>query len=285
MRNAFDQRPIFYRPLGDLSVHPALRTMPRLSKEDPRYGAMRTAWQESGVLPPLFVTAEGRIADGRHRYWFARDMRLEAVPVIEVDEDEVPLVIVNGLAGRNHTSKGQRAYLAVPYLQSAFEAAQRRRLEVLKNGSKTTLPPVTSVDDLAEKLGVGRDLLFQARRLHDAFEQDPKLREEIEPLILAEESPIGLGAALAGIAGRKATQGKARPPARNSALHKFTFAWSGLAKTGNGWERWNDEERDQATEAIRKSVGQLPDEALNAVAAAVRNTLRERKSAGIDPAN
>ncbi len=279
MKPHWTQRPIVYRPTADLSVHKAIASMPRLAADDPRYDAMRGAWLESGILQPLYVTEAGKIIDGRHRWWFARDMELPEVPCIEVDETEISTVVMAAIAGRNHLTKGQRAYLSYPYLQDAWEAAQRRRMEVLKSGAnRGMLPKVASVEDLAEQIGVSVDLMNQARRLHDLLSKTPGLRETWEPRILDAEEPIGLGAAIAGIAGEGATKGKPKPAPRNSALRNFEVSWENLIRPASHWDRWSEEERDQASAAIRSSLAQVPPAALDAIAAAIRAAKAHHKA-------
>lgn len=284
MKAHFTNRQVQYRPTAELAIHKAIAGMPRLDPEDPRYDAMRGAWMESGILPPLYVTAAGKIVDGRHRWWFAKDMRLAEVPVIEVDEDEVATVVMAGISGRNHLSKGQRAYLSFPYLQDAWEAAQRRRIEALKAGSNTGAlsTKVASLEELAERLGCGRDLMFQAKRLHELFGKIPALKDTWEPRILHPEEPVGLGAAIAGIAGQNASKGKPRPPARNSALRNFTVGWENLIRPASHWDRWNEEERELAVHTIRETLGKIPTPALDAIAAAVRIAKAKHKAASDD---
>jgi len=78
----FSSNPIVLRDPRELSIHPALKAMPRLAKDDPRYDAMRNAWRTAGMIDPLYVTAAGEICDGRHRWWFAKDMQLKTVPTM-----------------------------------------------------------------------------------------------------------------------------------------------------------------------------------------------------------
>lgn len=283
MKAHFTNRQVQYRPTAELAIHKAIAGMPRLDPEDPRYDAMRGAWMESGILPPLYVTAAGKIVDGRHRWWFAKDMKLAEVPVIEVDEDEVSTVIMAAIAGRNHLTKGQRAYLSFPYLLDAWEAAQRRRMEILTSGiNRGLLPKVPTVEDLSEQLGVSEDLLKQARRLHEAFGKVPGLQATWEPRILDAEEPIGLGAALAGIAGETSTKGKPKPPTRNTAIRNFSVGLENLIRPVSHWDRWNEEERDLAVESIRHTIFQFPPAALDAVAAAVRAAKAKHKAASDD---
>ena len=266
------------RSLIELTIHPAIAGMPRLAQDDPRYLVMKATWAETGFIPPICVTEAGQIVDGRHRYWFARDMAMSTIPVVEVSSHEVASIVISGICGKNHTSKGQRAYLAVPYLQDAFQEVQARRLALLSSGGKQRLTAIQDADVLSERLGVSRELLNHARRLHAAFEKHPALRAEFEPRILAAEDPIGLGAALAGIAGKQSTENKPRGETRRTALHNWGVAWHNVCAAANrGWLRWTDEEKSEASETLAREITQLPDEALEKTAEAARAELKARK--------
>lgn len=279
------KRTITYRPLEGLTIHPAIKSDPRLAPNDPRYVAMQNAWRESGVLPPILVTPDGQIVDGRHRFWFAQKEELEEAPCVEVTEEEVPMVILQGLAGRNHVTKGQRAYLAAPRLEQAFEAAQQRRIQILQTAGKAKLPVIPNVEELAERLGIGRELLNQARRIHAAF-ADGKvgnaLRKQWEPQILDGEEPIGLGAVLQGIGGARATKGKDKKPARNSALNNFIVGWKNLTRPAAHWSKWSEIEREQVDQGIRTALLKLPPEVLTVINAAVRAARKAQVEADVE---
>lgn len=286
MSKPLHKRPVQFRALAELTIHPAIAEDPRLAPKDPRYLAMQAAWDDQGGCPPIYATAGGQIVDGRHRYWWLQKIEADEAPVIEVTEDEVPTVILGALAGRNHTTKGQRAYLAVPKLDAAFKAAQDRRVAILNSGGKAKLPVIPTPDDLAERLGVGRELLYQAKRLHEVFAEGKEgkaLRKEWEPKILDGEEPLGLGAALQGIGGQRSTKGAPKKPARNSALRNFIVGWKNLSKPAAHWEKWDDETRELAVDGLRDAVAKLPEPVLDAVAAAVRAA--RKAAAQANPAN
>jgi hypothetical protein len=282
MSKPLHKRPVQLRALDTLTIHPAIADDPRLAPKDPRYLAMQAAWDEQGGCPAIYATADGQIVDGRHRFWWLQKTEADEAPVIEVTEDEVPIAILGALAGRNHTTKGQRAYLAAPKLKAAFEAANARRIAILSSGGKAKLPVIPSTDDLAERLGFGRELLNQARRLHELFadgKEGKALRKEWEPKILDGEEPLGLGAALQGIGGQRSTKGAPKKPARNSALRNFIVGWKNLSKPASAWDKWDDETRELAVDGLRDAVAKLPEPVLEAVVAAVRVARKERAKA------
>lgn len=269
-----------YRPTEDLTIHPATKDDPRLAKDDPRYLAMQNAWREAGTVAPLTITGRGEVVDGRHRLWFAQAEGILELPCIEVDDAEVPQAILSALAGRNHITKGQRAYLAVPKLAAAFRAAQERRASILISGGKARLPAVGKMEELAEQLGLGKSLLKQAKQIHALFAKEPKLRKEWEPKILADEDPVGLGAAIAGIGSQlsphKAT-GEQLKAARNSHFAHIRSWCTVHAKTMSAWVKLKPEEKDEAAALLGKAVGTWPDEVLDTMAAAIRVARKNRK--------
>lgn len=87
-------------------------------------------------------------------------------------------------------------------------------------------------------------------------------------------SPIGLGAALAGIAGQAASRGVT--PARNSALRKWECAWHNLKRPAAAWDGWTAEERDYASATVQAVVTALPDPLLDVLRDALRTARRQR---------
>lgn len=284
-KTALSKRPLIHRPLKELTIHAAIADDPRMAPKDPRYVAMKTAWSEQGGCPPIYVTASGAIVDGRHRYWWLVDADEDTAPCIEVSEDEVFTIILGAIAGRNHQTQGQRAYFAAAKLGPALEAAKVRRDEQLRTGGKVKLAPLPTADEFAEQLHLGRNLLFQARRLHEVFadgKPGAKLRKEWEPKILDAEDPVGLGAALAGIAGASATKGKGKPD-RNSALNNWEAGWKNLVNPAKKFASWDEEQRDYAAESLRKTLTKLPGEVLELVIASARAAKKAVDAASATP--
>jgi hypothetical protein len=295
------RRPVQFRPIGEFSIHPAIASDPRLSAKDPRYLAMQAAWTEQDGCPPVYATKDGQIVDGRHRFWWLQQMEADAVPWIEVGEDEVPQVILGALQGRNHITKGQRAYLAAPKLDGAFKAAQARRMAILQSGGRCKLPQLPSVEALAEKLGISHEFLRQARRIHEAFAAHPArmdfsgdgggkkkltLREYFEPRILDAEEPMGLGVALAGIGSKvspsSAGSGARSVAARNSHLARTVHWWKSAKSTGDRWQKLKPEERDTVSDFVRDAVTHWPEDLVEVVTAAVRAARRAKAKEAAD---
>jgi hypothetical protein len=299
--------------LGDLSIHPLLTDAPRLAKKDPRYLGMKSSWEESGVIPPILVTPDLEIVDGRHRYWFAQDQNMETVTALVIDPNQVPSIILGAIGGRNHLSKAQMAYLAAPLLAAALEQCRERRLRVLKSGGKTKLPEIATPEELAERIGVNPEYLRQAAKIHEAFANettwdfsnppaeaaallldnpnDPEItaggrkkrkltfRAYFEPRILDAEHPLSLGDVLKGIGyflsgAPEKTAGKA--PTRNSHLHMFVAGFKNFAKTAIRWDKLSPEDKDAADLTVEKALKKMPAELLENLALRARKELQQR---------
>lgn len=264
-------------PTNQIHEHKLVKSLPRWADDDDRLVRLAADIAEHGIIEPLKVTARGELVDGRHRWRAARRLKLPVVPVIEVADDQVVAVILSTISHRRHYTKGQRAYLSVPLLAPAIAEAEARRLTALKSGKPTKAAYGLTIDDLAVQVGVSRELLDHARRLHQTWLDHPELREQFEPLILDPDGGIGLGAALAGIAGKLKSTGQSPRVDRNSHLHKFTAGLSGLRRAAAGWDDWAPEVRDFAAEHVRKTVRAFPDDLLAVMGATLRAERRDRQ--------
>lgn len=216
---------------------------------------------------------EFEIEDGRHRFWAAEIAGLHHV---EADLAVMPFaeLAVRSLCERLHMTKGARAYLVWPLLAPQIEANKEARKANLIPGAKQrkekgealesglnqlsredTLSEVAnseipeavgkSLVKLAADYGIEKTLLDQARRVHEIFARRGDLKAENEPLILAGD--LGMGAFLAGIAGREATEGKKRQDADPLTLLQRGF--KDLTVRFAKWDTFPDTLRSQAANA------------------------------------
>jgi hypothetical protein len=183
---------------------------------------------DDGVITPLLVQMDGEtdpatghqmadIVDGRHR--FAAYLETECIgrhslPCV-VTERPVNEIIIRTLVERRHSSKGTRAYLVWPLIAPMVKGRGQPKKEF------PTESGILSTEQLAERYGFSFDLFDQARRLHGIFASRKDLKADLEPGILSGE--IGLGAALAGIAGKTATEGASREDAPHRVLLERGF--------------------------------------------------------------
>lgn len=252
-----NQSAVLVREVSSLTIHPILDQLPMIPEGDPRWRELCATWDQVGFPSPLVVTRSGWIVDGRHRRRFALARGWQTVPVVEVEDSQILDTVIASMDGRVHLTKGQRAYLSFPFLQASLERVSIR----LHDSSGKIRPAAFTVESLAEARGFKRDLIFQARRLREYFAEadragNPSLREEWEPKILREEDPIGLGAAIAGIAGEAAKNIVIGFP-RNSTLHKLQSGLTALAAVSDRWDSMSEQDREAALSLWCETIERL----------------------------
>lgn len=193
----------------DLRPHPRIKDFPRWQRDDPHWLGFVDDIRENGVQHALLITHGNIVVDGETRRQGAIAAGLEDVPVEFVDENQVYTVIMRELAHRRNLTKGATAYVAVStgLLDRIFEEAQERQTARLKKGQISVVDSIDNgtLDRIASELGLCRDLIFQARKVAKIFAEDDAYRIDLEPKVKAGE--VGLGAVIAGYAGRKTTAG------------------------------------------------------------------------------
>lgn len=260
--------------IKELSIHPAVCDAWELPESDARFAALVEDIREHGILEPLRITTAGEVVDGRHRLRAARQLKLDEVPCAVLHTGLDPAgIAISSLANRRHvSSKGQLAYAAYPLFARHHEELRRANRANPREASQAG-----TIEDIVGKLGIGREIFKQAARLHDAFAKDAGLKDRWEPLIMAADDPIGLGAALAGIAGQQASTDQT--PKRNSHLARWVSAWSHVARPAQAWDRWDEVQRAKAGEAVSAAIEALPDPLLDVVTTALRTARRSRSGA------
>lgn len=280
---------IEYRDPADLHPHAATKHLHMLGDQDPRFLALVVSIERGGFDgdKPITIDEHGRILDGRHRWRAARRLGLAQVPCIVRHTDEAATVILNSIVARKHFTKGALAFEVYPLFKQAHDAALRRHLEMLKSGRGTISDSVGNgrkVEDFAEQIGVSRDLFDQAAKVHKIFESDPDYAAEMLPRIYAEpvggekesSRPVGLGAVIAGYAGRNATKDQPKRP-EASQLELFSES---IASTFHRWARIEDV--GAVRPALREIVTHLREEELEKLTALVdelRAAIKARKGA------
>lgn len=265
------------RPLCDLRPHPLLAAVPVLDDDSPEFRRLVDSVREHGLIDPLKITACGQIVDGRHRARALRQIDADASAwcLVVPDERAAELALETLTARRHLVTKGQLAYVAFPLIAPAYEGLRARHSDRLRTGISGTGHELT-VADLAAQVGVSEDEFARAAKLHRIFTERPGLRDEWEPKIMCSESPVGLGAVIAGIAGAAATRGTPRGPTRNTALARWDVSWTELGRHARSWERWTSEQRDHAAAQVRDTVATLPDPLLDVLRDALRAARRAR---------
>jgi len=274
----------------ELRIHPVLSALPELGKDDPLFVSLVENVRDNGVEIPLVCIEPDLIVDGRERWKAAKRLRLQEVPVVFHRRNEPASVVVSSLT-RKHYSKGALAYVMFPLLPRAFEESRNRRLANLRRGAavpeSALSAPSGTFEDLAERLGVCRRLLFQAKEVRAEFDRDKsryEFQDEGEPMTLKEYyeprllwgrgtsdecRAMGLGAILAGISGLRATGGKHRPDPKQ--LELFESAFETLRVRFSYWNKFATEEKSKCREVIRSTVAAMPQDLRDELAAAIKS--------------
>lgn len=221
-----NHQPLIDPCLDGIRPHACLKHIPLWPDNGPRMMALRTELQTTaGLCPPIQMTAKHEIvdADSRERWRAAKMLQLPGIPVAIVPEGEAYTTSLSTLIHRRHLTKSALAYLAFPALLPALTESSERRLENLKNLNVSRKAPAAPIghtmEDLAGNLGIDKNLLKEARRVHEIFAADPAYKAQMEPRLLAEpiggeheqNRPVGLGAIIAGYRGKQETEDKPRP--------------------------------------------------------------------------
>ena len=236
MNTKIEQRnPMELKPL------PIVKGMVRWAQDSKEFEAFKTDIRENGIKEPLLITVDGQVIDGWTRCLAARAWELETVSCVVVPPDEVKETVLRKLILRRNLNKGQQAYTIEPFLQDVKDEKRRRRLQNLAKGQQTPeeVLSLAKTESWVEICGFSAELLKQATWLHKTFKDYPEMRDEWEPKILSMDSPIGLGAAKAGITQQlEAVENGRKFDPRNSQqldLFKNTF----VRDFSNRFEYWN----------------------------------------------
>jgi ParB-like chromosome segregation protein Spo0J len=289
-----NQQAVEMRPTKSLKIHRLIADQAQLADDDAEFGRIVDLIRENGIEFPLKITADGEIADGRHRWRAAKRLKLPEVPCEVVADDEVAGIALRSLIGRRHYSPSQLAYVSFPLLKPAFAEAERRRLAGLKNAGialvahsvrneekKGSDSAVKSADEWASELAISLRVLQQAREVHELFSDATKrsitdrdgvsadevtFKEFFEPRLLRSEDPYGLGGVLTAIKQihdleRKAAAGKAhgggKPKAVEKQLELFAETLTDEVKRWEYWRKWDAETRNAHWTRVRTTAERL----------------------------
>jgi hypothetical protein len=292
------------RNIDDLEIHPALRTQPRLSDDELLTWRKSMKRRGESATPPIYVTADDKIVDGRHRYWCSKKLGWKTIPVQVVKEDEIFAIIFESLVNRRHYSKGQLAYVAAPMVEGVFSESKKR---MLAGGAQSGAAQETP-ESIAAGMGISYRVLAQAQEIHQFFENDKTkrnltdrdevteknvtLKEFFEPRILLVEDPeaprtraYGLGAVLAGIkqvlsveqrnvSGRG--HGGGRPDRVEKQLALFIESLHGVENKFTYWAKWDEETRGEAVKVLNPMLEKMPPDLLVEFSKAIKLEQKRR---------
>ena len=290
-------------PTTELTLHAAASRLPRMADDAPEFAALLIHIAEHGITEPIKVN-QFRVVVGVDTWEAAKQLGIKSVPCVEIGPDEIFGHLSAALTARKHYTKGQIAYLALPLLEPLMDAARRRQLAALKQGSKGSNPRsalnalrengnpalakfamAKTAEQLAEALGISRRLFFFAAAIHRDFAADPSLRARFEPAILEQGedgAPTGLGAVVAGIAGHKATKGIT--PHQQPELQLWgdkVSKWFDPRKWA-GWDKITPETQQAVAEKFASELlAATPPEVIEHIELAVAQRLGVRKPANL----
>lgn len=256
-----------------LGVHPGIRHDPEWADDDPRFLELCRSMQEHGVIEPFIVDEKKRVMSGRTRRRAAVRIGLKLVPTVRRPEAEVHAIAIHTNKHRRHLTPSQMAFELYPHIAAEYELAVKRRTANLKAAGTSYEGPKApkTVEDLAEEIGVSRDTLIQARKVHELLDADTKPRkwgdEENEMTarqyftkrIMAADDGIGLGSVINGLAGKAATDEKQRTDRKPADLIAQAIAQLSHRLTLERWAKLAEREQAKAAESFSAFACQLPD--------------------------
>jgi hypothetical protein len=277
-----------------LAIHPLCRDLPMLDKESPEWAALVNDIRDRGIDVPIIVDAQNRVVDGRHRLAAAKALKLKSVPLVSSGDERAEDVIIAGIFHRRHLSKSAQIYLAYPLIQSSLKESKDSRSTHIKPTAAGCVPSNKTADALAARYGVGRNLVFEAAKVHKLFEESDRkrdaylqsvgpdqaaeapanLRAEWEERIMSGD--IALGACVAGIAGAAKTKGKKRMAIDRPRL--FASAWKSVQAQGHHWDKLTEEERDEARQVLIGAVAALPPDIRRILAKAIATAEKDQET-------
>ena len=215
-------------PFEDLRVYEPRWVWPPSFEHTGQYVRMRQSIKDSGIFHPLLILSDGRIVDGRHRYFCAKELRLGSVPARVIDVP-LPLGDMDQLAieewavydtiARRQLTKSQATEMLYDLLRGRNEVQSRLvSLANLKRGKdKGDIrhdPSHPTVKELAARAGKSHRSVERAITVarHAPPEIQAQLRGGALTLGGAERA---MKAALASANG--AGEGAAAPASRQAA--------------------------------------------------------------------
>ena len=302
-------KPILTDPT-ELRPHSILAHIPAPAKDDPQVLACADSIRESsGHLLPLVVDEQNHILtdDSRLRWMAARRMGLSVVPVVIQPGALAPVIALSALIHRSHYTKSAIAYIAIPTLKPAFDAATAQHLDCLKRGEKPVVHGVdygraSTWEEMAEKLGISRALLGAAKQVRGEFEKDKRqydfeieggaddgkvvkqtLREHFEPKILRQQvdsehaaaRPIGLGGVMKAIGSIRSTKGA--PKRTDPQLELFTGGFEALSKRFTYWTEFDEGDKAKADPVLDQFLDAMPPDLMERIQAKIKGRLKRMR--------
>lgn len=275
---------------------PALRRLPELPEGSEEFLALCAGIKKVGFIRPILVDEADNVIDDHSRTLLRAALRwqLKEVPVQVRSSQDAPMLRIHSLAHVRHLSKSAIAYLAIPDLQPALDAARAHQLENLRKSPENAEAysvgfEAKTLHELARELGISDYMLDMAIKVRKEFEDkktytfnvaggakdgacvESTLKDWYEPKILQayvggeheQNRPMGLGGILAGItAVREGDKSKFAPKPKQGDF--FADLFTDHIHKFNGL---TEAKRAAALAVISKEAEELPAEECLAAAA------------------
>jgi len=156
--------------------------MPPPSMED--YQALKDSINKHGIKISLTVNKDYEIIDGYSRFKIAKELGLNTVPcttlMFKNRFEEQEYVILSNLH-RRHLTNAQKAEIGLKLLEIEEEKARKRQLSKLKHVGDAIVPLESeergeAMEIVAERVGVGKDTIWKARKIKEKTENDERIR-------------------------------------------------------------------------------------------------------------
>jgi hypothetical protein len=237
--------------------------------------------KENGIKEPIRVIRDPQSTspvpaflaiDGRHRLAAAKELGMNSIPTILVDEIEMPAIVEGSVNGRRHWTKSQRAFFAV-LMHPEVAAADRKTGRPEKRHTEC----VVSIDSLATRFGVSSTLLDQAIKLYRMLDEFPDFRDRIEPSLWGGASLAGLLQGLIAMA--DGTSGPKVPVLRHPPMN-VSKSWASEKAHAANWEKLDSDQRTILARVLERETASLPGDYLEWKLAIMHRVAGE----SIDPA-
>lgn len=263
-------------PLELLTVHPLLEPLPPLALDVPEMLALIESIELHGVLRPVVVNDRHEIMsdDGRSQVRAALKAGLKFVPCAVAPDEDAASIILSSLCGYRHLTKSALAYLAFPLMEAGRDARLARRTANLKSGAKSRtsnlFPFGETVEVLADRLGFSKQYFYQAREVHGLFTKRPDLKAALEPRLLSGELTLHTVRTVANnYADAELANAKLDKRAEHGRLVAELFKRA--SHHFRQWEQLDLFQREQAIEAVAKTVAEWPEEVRLAIRKAAKD--------------
>lgn len=155
-----------------LRTHPVASLFPPMS--DAEYQGLKADIKERGQMEPIWLSKDGRIIDGRHRYKACRELKIKPVCIRNKYEDDATIagVVVALNLKRRHLNESQRAMVAAR-LKPIYEKAAARRMKAGKAPDpRAKERKGKAAEAAAESLNVGARTVESAARVLELATQE-----------------------------------------------------------------------------------------------------------------